>query len=70
MLAELRAIARELGDGDRRREALLGRRDELVAGLLDRGVSMAEVARLAETSRQALMKRRSAPEVAPGDPLF
>jgi len=70
-MAELRAIGSDLTEGDRRREALLTRRDELVADLLGRGVSMSDLARLTGTSRQALMKRRPASPSTPADvPLF
>ncbi len=53
-------VVEELAHLDRDRQALLARRDELVAGLHAEGVSWVELAGLAGTSRQALMKRSTA----------
>lgn len=53
----LERIAAELVELERDRAALLARRDELVDELRAGGVSWGRLARLAGTSRQALMKR-------------
>lgn len=53
----LERIAAELVELERDRLALLVRRDELVDELRAGGVSWGRLARLAGTSRQALMKR-------------
>lgn len=57
-LHELEALRVELEDLDVRRAAALARRDRAVAGLRAAGVAWDDIARLAGTTRQALMKRR------------
>ena len=52
------------------RQRLLERRDRLVLEALDYGVSMVEVARMAGTSRQALLKRLPARSVAGDQPTL
>ena len=57
ILARLVSIADDLAAIDARRLDLLDRRDALVLEALDLDVPMADVARHAGTSRQALLKR-------------
>ena len=53
----LRRVARNLDRADRARARWLSERDVLVAAMRAQGVSWSDLARLAGTSRQALMKR-------------
>lgn len=70
VLGDLVQNAGQLERVDVERQRLLERRDGLVVQALDLDVSMVEVARVAGTSRQALMKRLPARPVAGNQPAF